>query len=87
MYGVREAFIAIPLTALGQSEVNWHLLPSASPLPLCLHTLVVTEISIYLLNKVYSGFCLYSFSCLFFGISSGSSKEFEKKRAREEREN
>jgi len=45
MYGVREAFIAIPLTALGQSEVNWHLLPSASPLSLCLHT-------VSLLNKI-----------------------------------
>ena len=38
---------------------------------------------IYLLNKVYSSFCLYSFSCSCFGISSDSLKEFEKKRARE----
>ena len=45
--------------------------------------LVVTEITIYLLNKVYSDFCLYPFSCLYFGISFGSLKEFEKKRARE----
>ena len=44
-YGVREAFTAIPLTALGQSEVNWHLLSSASPLSLCLH--IVTKESYY----------------------------------------
>ena len=35
-----------PANRMGQSEVNWHLLPSASPLSLCLHT-------------VCSGFCLY----------------------------
>ena len=40
----------------------------------------------YLLNKVYRGFYLYSFSYLCFGISSGSPKEFEKRKLEKSKE-